>query len=123
MFENELMTPDDSQARADVRGFLIAYLWWASNDAPQTYFKSNTGLCGNLIKHLVAVYGFDPDRTQEAGRLFSSFLKRDFGEGRWYPFGADEYFDDQKTRGHHRRPERIAWVIKIIAELSPCEQQ
>lgn len=121
MFENEVMTPDDSQARADVRGFLIAYLDWANNDAPPSYFRPNTGLCGNLSKHLVNSYTLDFDRTRAAGRLLNSFLKRDFGSDRWYPFGVDQYFADQKTRAHHRRSERIAWAIKILAELSPCE--
>lgn len=99
--------------------FLKEYRDWARADAPQGlmffHWRSNEGLCGNLFHWL---WQF-PDEVPHAGvdYQFRQLLTRDFGFNS-YPFGRDTYSQEAMERTHHRNRDRLAWVDKLIEELS-----
>jgi len=87
-------------------------LWrqWTTIGAPERDpmwpYLRGLGLCGNM-------------QSKAAVQHLRAALDRDFGEGSIFPFGGTGRYQQDRLRDlAHLNTERLAWVDKIIAELS-----
>ena len=101
--------------------FLSEWLSWAEAGAPpDRYFRAHIGLCGNLDRWL-GRYGEPEDVTPptwRTRRLLRAYLKESFGEGRNYPFGGINRYNEENEQGlAFANTSRKWWVANIITRI------
>lgn len=103
-----------------VRLFLIDYRKWAELDAPVTNrwgFKRTRALCSNLTFWCHALHLQEWER-RNASKDLEHMLLITLGDAD-YPFGGHMQHDREcRTETIHGNPDRLAWINKMIENLS-----
>lgn len=104
----------------EILEFLKEWRQWAADDAPHhPVFVAHTALCGNLALWAEAKHGCISEEFLLTEREFRLLRRERFGdEICTYPFGNATFEIERIEYSHHRNPDRLAWVDKLIEELS-----
>lgn len=94
--------------------FLKAYRRWVADGARyHTIFRREFGLCANA-----SIWDREKPRHRACEEL-TTYLRRDFPDTPNFPFGgAVDYYKATDRFTQHLNIQRLAWVDKMIGELS-----